>query len=324
MLSAPVLFSAQTDQDIYSTYLSIDNVKERFGKAITGFLNAKGLPGAVVSIYKSGELVMDESYGSNYDLSQVYPIASVSKLFTETAIQRLIAENVLSEDTKVLDYLKLDYPALDERVNNVTIQQLLDHKGGWDREITDDPLFSLDKLPGTIQSKEDLLKFVLTHYRLDHDPGQVESYSNFGYFLLGRVIEKATGQNYLDFVNKELAEPNHIELFQAVTPKEENSFKLELATASFGLSARISDVGYFFSKVDLNGFPKDTADNDDKDAMDWWKDGSLPGMVTSLVRHRQNDVVIAVFIPGRDEENWMNDNETLNKIVDATAQSVGL
>lgn len=321
MVSAPVLFSAQTEQEVYSSFLSIDNVRERFGKAITGFLNAKRLPGAVVSIYKSGELVLDDSYGASYDLAQVYPIASVSKLFTETATQRLIAESVISEDTKVLEYLQLDYPVLDQRVNEITIQQLLDHKGGWDRDISDDPFFILDKLPASIQSNEDLQQYILTSFRLDHAPGEVESYSNFGYFLLGRVIEKATGQNYLDFVNKELAEPNQIELFQAVTPTGEQSFKLELSTATFGLAARISDVGYFFSKVDLNGFSKDS---EDKEAADWWKDGSLPGMVTSLVRHRVNDVVIVVFIPGRDEETWMEDNETLNKIVDVAAESVGL
>lgn len=308
--------------------ISVDRVKEKFDKSITGFLHAKGFPGAVVSIHKGGELILNESYGACRDAAEVFPIASVSKLFTEVAIKRLIAEDVLSEDLKAIEFLKLDYPVLDKRVNNVTIKQLLDHTGGWDRDITDDPLFSFDQLPYEINTNEEFLKYVLTNLHLDHDPGKVEAYSNFGYFLLGMIIEKATGQKYLDFVNEELAGPNQIELFQAATPREFTAeypfpklFKLELATASFGISARIPDIGYFFSQYDREGFSKSNSEENEKE---WWKDGSLPGIVTSLVRQRLNDVVIVVFIPARDENSWMEDNELLYKLVDATAKAVGL
>lgn len=303
-------------------------IKEKFDRTINGFLYQKGLPGAVLSIYKKGELVLNESYGSVHDLAQAYPIASVSKLFTKVAINKLIDENVISPDTRAIDYLGLKYKPLDPRVYNVTVGELLDHTGGWDRDLTDDPLFNMDQLPTSINSNEALMKYVLQKYRLDHNPGEFESYSNFGYFLLGMIIEKASGQKYIDYINKEIALPNHIEVYQAKTP-EENSpeypnakyFNLELATSSFGLAARIPDLSYLFSKTDENGSP---IEQPEKNSAAWWKDGSLPSMVTSLVKHRINDVVIAVYIPGRDEDNWMSDNEKLNDLIDYTAKSVGL
>jgi len=307
-----------------STTHSID---EAFKNSLTHFIKVKGFPEAIVSIYQDGEKVIDECYGLCKDKAKIYPIASVSKLFTEAGINQLIFQEKIAKDTKVISYLNLDYAVLDSRVNDITVQELLDHKGGWDRDLSDDPLFSFDTLPGNINSNEKLLNYVLTNCRLDHNPGAFQSYSNFGYFLLGMVIEKATGEKYLDYLNKHFAEPNHIHLYQAKSPQSEdkdslqNYFKLELSTASFGLAASISDLSYYFTKVDRQGFEKTT---DEPNQEDWWKDGSLPGSVTSLVKQRPNNVVVAVYIPSRNEDTWMQDNETLNRLLDRTAKSVGL
>lgn len=317
---------------IYSTTvsypsISIASIKKEFGRSITAFLSDRGFPGAIVSIYQGGQELINECFGICEDTDKAYPLASVSKLFTEAAVNQLIENDVVTRDTKVLEYLEINFPVKDSRVKQITVGQLLDHTGGWDREITEDPLFAFDRLPKSINSNEDLLKFVLKTYRLDHQPGTYESYSNFGYFLLGQVIEKATGQKYLDYLNDKFAHPNHIELYQAKTPQAyseeypyDNFFKLELATSTFGLAAKMSDIGYFFSKFDRHGF--ETASP--KFMSDWWKDGSLPGMVTSLVRKRDNDVAVVVFIPTRDEENWMEDNTILTELVDMTANHLGL
>lgn len=326
VVTYPTLY-ATSFEGILSPVVSTAQVQEKFKTSMTNFLQEKDFPEAVVSVYKDGKLLVNDCYGTCEGKTDVYPIASVSKLFTELAINKLISENAISSSTKVLDYLGINYPIQDPRVKEVTVEQLVNHTGGWDRDLTEDPLFSFDRLPKNIQSSnEEFLKYVLQNYSLDHDPGTVESYCNFGYFLLGLVIEKATGEKYIDYLNKEFAEPNNIRLYQAKTPVQDdpelNCFKLELATASFGLAANISDLSYFFSKVDLQGLPKVKSPKEEHE--NWWKDGSLPGSVTSLVKQRCNNVVISVYIPSRDEDNWMQDNEALNQLIDYTASQVGL
>lgn len=296
-------------------------------KSLTKFIKRKKFPEVRIAIYRSGEEVLNECYGVCKDDSNIYPIASVSKLFTEAAIDQLIFEEKISPETKVIDYMNLDYAVLDSRVKEITVQQLLDHTGGWDRDLSDDPLFSFDTLPHDIDTNEKLMQYVLTNSRLDHNPGEVDSYSNFGYFLLGMVIEKATGEKYLDYLNQKFAEPNQIHLYQAELPQSEdkdsvlNYFKLDLSTASFGLATNVSDLSYYFTKVDRQGFEKS---NFEQSLEDWWKDGSLPGSVTSLVKQRPNNVVISVYIPTRNEDNWMQDNEELNDLIDQMALMIGI
>ena len=314
-----------------SPTLQDKKIEARFGKAIQTFLDERGFQGAIVTIFKNGKQVLNQSYGE-CEADKVCPIASLSKLFTEMAIKQLIAEKVLSYDTKVYSYLGQDCDLLDDRVEKITIKQLLEHKGGWDRDLTPDPLFNLQILypPGCprLLTRNEFMKFVFTHFKLDHEPGSVKAYCNFGYFLLGAVIEKATGQSYLEHINNKFAAPNHFTLEQAITPDiyvngfaYPNHFSLELASSAFGLAAKMSDICSFFSKVDRDGTSK--ALQLRKEEI-WWRDGSLPGSATVLLRCRLNNVIIAIYIPGRDENNWISDNGTLKNLIDNAANSVGL
>lgn len=310
--------------------ISPAKVKERFDEKITTFIQDRGFPGAVLAIYKDGNPILNESFGVCAD-DQVYPIASLSKLFTEIAISRLITEKAISPDTRVYDYLGFNYQPRDARIKNITIRNLIEHKGGWDRDISGDPLFRLQELfpnedPSTI-NKQMFIKFVLTKFNLDHQPGQVASYSNFGYLLLGAVIEKASHRNFVDYINGEFARPAHVELYQASTPHHysreipyPDCFSLELSSATFGLAAKISDVAYYFTQYDRKGEGFSPL----KNRMNWWKDGSLPGTATLMLRQRINNVVIVVYIPDRDENNWTEDNAVLKTLIDNTANSVGL
>lgn len=315
----------------YAAPATSQKVKERFDEKITSFITDRGFPGAVITIYKNGNQIMNEGFGICSDVDKPYPIASLSKLFTEVAINKLISEKVLSPNTRVYDYLGLKYQPMDARVKSITIKQLLEHKGGWDRDIASDPMFRLqDYFPNKdVRSidKKEFQKFVLTQFPLNHEPGTTPSYSNFGYFLLGAVVEKATHENYLQYINEAVASPIHVNFFQATTPHTysreipyPDCFSLELSSSSFGLAAKMSDVAYFFSNYDRNG----SLSSPHKNKMSWWKDGSLPGTATLMLRERINNVVIVVYIPDRDENNWEEDNATLKTLIDNTANSVGL
>ena len=85
----------------------------------------------------------------------------------------------------------------DRRWREVTIHQLLQHTGGWDRDKSFDPMFHNNqiceelKIPSPALQK-DIIRYMVRQ-PLDFNPGERYAYSNFGYCLLGRVIEKVTG-----------------------------------------------------------------------------------------------------------------------------------
>lgn len=326
-----LIFTCFAAATVSAAPLSPEKIKERFDEKIGTFLADRGFPGAVVSIYKNGNQILNQGYGSCYDTNKIYPIASLSKLFTEIAIKKLISEKKLLSNTRVHEYLGLPYQPLDERIKLITIKNLLEHKGGWDRSVSPDPLFMLQKLCPNSNVRqirnEEFMRLVLTKISLIHNPGEHSSYSNFGYFLLGAVIEKAAHMNYLEYLNEMFAAPLNITLYQAKTPSEyareipfRGCFSLELSTSSFGLAAKISDVAYFFSHYDPNGSRR----SPNKDKINWFKDGSLPGTATLMLRQRINNVIICVYIPDRDENNWVEDNGLLKTLIDNTANSVGL
>jgi len=307
------------------------NVKEAFQASLTEFISVKGFSKAVISVYQEDQKLVDECFGACTNEPRVYPIASISKLLTEAAIHHLVSQGKLSLQTKVMDFLKLSYQPLDKRVNQITVEQLLNHTGGWDRQISSDPLFCLDLLPKELNCSEKFMKYVLTTLALDHDPGAEESYSNFGYFLLGSIVEKASGQSFLSYINQHLAEPNQVHFYQAhLTQKQVaeqpllNYFNLELSTASFGLAANLSELCYLFTKIDRHGELKTTsssfAHSTQKDS--WSKDGSLPATTTSLIKHFPNNIVIAVYIPSRNEQSWEEDNEELVELMDQTVEKL--
>lgn len=208
----------------------------------------------------------------------------------------------------------------------------MDHKGGWDNEKSDDPLFSLDKLfPGESQQRIDkriVIDKVLSSFMLDHAPGTLEAYSNFGYLLLGEVIEKAAQMSYLKYINGTFAEPLGLKVYPAKTPTSfsretpfAGSFSLELSTSCLGLAARASDCARLLSYYQSNGLPRDLSRTKVEQS---WLSGSLPGTMTSLMRQRVNNVIIIIFIPDRDDNCWKDDIQDLRKEIDHAANCVGL
>ncbi len=92
----------------------------------------------------------------------------------------------------------------DQRVYSITIRELLDHSGGWDRDKTFDPMFEPFRISQALgvqspPTKEQIIEYMLAQ-PLQFAPGTSYAYSNFGYLVLGRVIEKVTGQPYEDYV----------------------------------------------------------------------------------------------------------------------------
>jgi CubicO group peptidase (beta-lactamase class C family) len=170
----------------------------------TNALAASGAPGLTVAIAKDGMLVYAKAYGTA-DASTGEPltlqhrmrVASVSKPITAAAVLQLAESGVLTLDDKVFGFdswLGETYGTMSytSDILEITIDHLVNHQaGGWGgNTMFQNPDFSMDEI----------ITWHLDTIPLTNAPGTMFTYSNFGYCLLGRIIEVATGQSYESYL----------------------------------------------------------------------------------------------------------------------------
>ena len=193
-----------------------------FDKAIPGLMTKWNIPGGAVALSRNGKLLLAKGYGyaDIENREQVQPdslfrIASLSKPITAVAVLKLVEDGHLNLDDRVFDILDQFEPPggtiADPRIREVTVRQLLQHSGGWDRERSFDPMFRLGQIERELGvakpvSCADVIRFMLIR-PLDFDPGTDYRYSNFGYCILGRVIEAKTGHSYEAYVKNAVLNP---------------------------------------------------------------------------------------------------------------------
>lgn len=336
LFSYVLLWSAPLyEKTAFSTPTSFSNaqiskIEKVFEESLDQFLTERGFSGGIVVVLKGDQLLAKKGIGTCSNPDQICPLASLTKLFSCIAIWDLIDQQKLSLYTNVYQYLDLPYAPVDKRFHRLLVKDLLEHRGGWDRDLSDDPLFdyqgNLQLSPAALQNPDVFMEQVLTQVSLDFAPGDRYAYANFGYFLLGKIIEKASGVDYLTYINERIASPHGFTLMQAVQPTVfpreilyPDCWPLHVALSSYGLAGRLEEIGRYLNEVDWTGELKK-----EKNALDqWYRDGSLPGL-TALIRQRFNHVMMLVYIPDRDENNAREDTMDLKKILDHAASRCGL
>ena len=195
---------------------------EGFDREITALMATHRIPGAAVSVVRSGRLVLARGYGySDVEAERraqptdLFRIASVTKPITATAILTLVQAGRLALDQPALPLLAHLRPEpariVDPRVEQITVRQLLQHTGGWDRQISPDPFFVpglVTRHLGTVPppSCEDVIRYAWSR-PLDFAPGTRFAYSNLGYCILGRIIERVSGERYEAYVQRVVLRP---------------------------------------------------------------------------------------------------------------------
>ena len=188
---------------------------ERFDAVITGLIREFDIPGAGFALVYNGRLVMARGYGWA-DVESGQPVepttrfllASVSKSITAVTILQLVEDGRLRLDDKVFTILA-DIPpppggVADPRTADITVRQLLYHAGGWNRRTSGDPATFGPRVARALHVREpitprDLVRYMLGQ-PLDFTPGTRAVYSNYGYMLLGMIVERASGQRYAEYV----------------------------------------------------------------------------------------------------------------------------
>ena len=167
-------------------------------------------PGFAVAIMKDGELIFDKAYGAA-DLetgealtpTHRHRIASHSKTFTAVALMQLQEAEKLRIDDVVVKYLPWLRDHTDTRWQEVTLRQLMSHSAGVLRDGLDSDYWDLRRpFP-----KTDELKAAILAADLVFEPNVQMKYSNYGYALLGMVVEAASGQPYGSYVAENILKP---------------------------------------------------------------------------------------------------------------------
>jgi D-alanyl-D-alanine carboxypeptidase len=172
---------------------------------IAGMVAASGAPSASVAVVQGGKLTYAKAFGKAVlepakvaDVNTRYAVGSISKQFTVAAILLAAEQGKLSLDDKVSKY----FPQY-TRANEITLRQLLSHTSGYEDYAPQD--YIIPDWTKPIDPK-DLLN-VWAKKPLDFDPGTEWQYSNTNYVLAGRIFEKATGEQLVAFLQKNIFGP---------------------------------------------------------------------------------------------------------------------
>ena len=316
---------------------------EPVDEAMTQFMSTIGCQAGAVAIGKGGRVVFSRGYGWSDQGKKtptapgtMFRIASVSKPVTAAIVRQLIAEGKLSLDTKAFPLLQLEPPPggkVDPRLETITVAQLLEHKGGWDREHSYDPMFRVKEVKQTLHltgpaRPVDVVRYMIGQ-PLQFDPGERSVYSNFGYCVLGRVIEKATGLTYAEAVQKRICAPIGVtdlklgrnnskerDPHEVWYPVADNAFSLDVMDAHGGLIASAPGLCQFLAHYWINGEPRQAGQR-----QQWTFFGSLPG-TTSMGRQRPDGVEVAALFNGRRDSSFSEDNTKIQKMLDAAIDNL--
>jgi N-acyl-D-amino-acid deacylase len=188
-----------------------------FDRLMHEFVDKHKVVGAALAVTKEGRLVYARGFGfANRDArdpvspNALFRIASVTKPLTAVAILQLVERGKLKLDDRVAEVLDLKR-FKDPRWRQITVLQLLNHTGGWDRAKSFDPMFRSVEIAKHFQAKPpamppEILRY-MTEQPLDFDPGERYAYSNFGYSVLGRVVERVGKSKYGEYVRREVLGP---------------------------------------------------------------------------------------------------------------------
>ena len=297
-----------------------------------GFLREQGIQGMSIAYGRKGKIDFEAGYGfADADGTEAvtpqhrFRIASISKPITATAVMMCIEKGLLQPDTKVFgpqSILGGDYSG---DVAAVTVDQLLTHtSGGWAND-KDDPMFKYPRM-----NHAELIAWALANQKQTHKPGEHFAYSNFGYCVLGRVLEKVLNLPYVKLITQEVLSKCGITSMQIAgnTLAERQPQEVMYLPAKFdeaygmnvarmdshgGWIATAGDLVRFASQLPVllkqdsiramttPGVTEDYARGWKVNKVpNWWHTGSLPGTATIMV-HTAKGFCWAGLLNGRKE-----------------------
>ena len=192
----------------------------RIDKLVTDTLEKTKTPSASIALVRDGKIVLAKAYGKASETIPVatpdlpYQIASNSKQFTAMALLLLEDEGKLDLDDKVSKYLSGISGG-----DRIALRQLLSHTSGLQDYWPQDFSFAAMAKPTSPQGIID----IWAKKPLDYEPGTQWQYSNTGYVVAGRIVEKVAGEPLLTFLQKRIFKPlgmaSVVDIDKAIGPR---------------------------------------------------------------------------------------------------------
>lgn len=198
-------FAADTVQNQPLSKRALEDLSFRLHATIAPYFPAEA-PGGIVLVVKDGQTVLRRAYGMadttkglKMAPEMAMRIGSMTKQFTATGILMLADEGKLSVEDEISKYLP-DYPTQGKKI---TIEHLLTHTSGI-VSYTGKPGFA-QRAPQDITVAAQIDSF--KNDPMQFEPGSTWRYNNSGYYLLGAIIEKVSGQPYHAFLEQRIFAP---------------------------------------------------------------------------------------------------------------------
>src|SRR5690606_39406299 len=183
--------------------------EQKIDELVNQSLETFNVPGISVGIIHDGKVVLAKGYGiANIETGEKvnsatnFGIASNSKAFTVAALAMLVDENKIKWDDKVIQYIPEFKMYNDYVTNEFTIRDLLTHRSGLGLGAGDLMVWP----DGHDFTPEDIIKNIhylkpVSGFRAKYD------YDNLLYIIAGVVIEKISGMNWTEFIQKRILNP---------------------------------------------------------------------------------------------------------------------
>lgn len=191
---------------------------ERIRTAAAQMVEDNITPTQVIVAARRGILLVhqaDGRFGPEVDapaltVDALFPLCSITKLFTATVIMMLVEQGKVGLNRPVSDYIP---EFIGEGKTKVCVHHLLTHTSGLDGEAiwkNAQKKKEQGEYPAPEPNQDpELHKYLYGGYDapLSNEPGTVMSYSGYGYELLGEIIRRVSGQAYEEYVNEVLFKP---------------------------------------------------------------------------------------------------------------------
>jgi CubicO group peptidase (beta-lactamase class C family) len=231
------------------------------------------IPGGVIAVVKDGELVFSKGYGyANLEKripfqpeKSLVRIASITKLFTWTAVMQLEEQNKLDLNADVNTYLTA-FKVPSTFPEPITILDLMDHTTGFEDQNIGVFTRSAVEIPPL---GEYLAKHMPARVR---PPGIISAYSNYGADLAGYIVTQVSGMPYEQYIQENILDPLSMTRTTAQEPLPDNllgdlavdyryvngryepiSFSYDVTAPDGSISATASDMAHFMIAHLQNG-----------------------------------------------------------------------
>lgn len=201
--------------------------RKSFERHLQGLQARMGVPGIGVTLFTQDEVLLASGYGFRdreaalpVTEDTIFGVASITKSFTALAVLKLVTDGALSLDDPVGSHLPI---RLWDHSEPARIRHLLSHTSGlpplatmtWVRAPSQlgDPVTGawaeaeVDKQPPDVRTPERLIAWIDGNVQLLAKPGELFSYSNDGYCLLGALVERVSGTPFDTFVEEHVLQP---------------------------------------------------------------------------------------------------------------------